>query len=293
MDVQTAAEAGPYAYAVNTDQTGAMTAAHATLARVDILWLRLDDPAESDGTTVPLVAAGYLAGVASATPAPPSTPARCMVLAWINVPKSGGGSPTVTWKAPYLAGPGGIIPVHDQADRDLITWATAENPVYVHRLDTGVLEMRAGGSWVLVVPAQLRNGARVQMSNGGVVTSTVTALGPDANLRNGSPGFVRTAVGIQVPTAGLYTIHAHTALGGAGLPSRAFIDVTLSALPIGMSTAFDHRLNMSGESAISGTVTLPLAAGTVVGLNAYQISAATRTFDGFLTVIGEPLPTGW
>ena len=49
LNLEAAVESGPYAYAVNTAQTGAVTAAHATLPRVDIVWVRIDDPAESDG----------------------------------------------------------------------------------------------------------------------------------------------------------------------------------------------------------------------------------------------------
>jgi len=105
LNLESAIESGPYAYSVNTAQTGAVTAAHATLPRVDIVWVRIDDPAESDGSSVPAVVAGYTAGTANASPVAPATPARCMVLAQLNVPASGGGAPTVVWKAPQLATP--------------------------------------------------------------------------------------------------------------------------------------------------------------------------------------------
>jgi len=115
LDLETAAEAGPYAFAINTAQTGAMTAAHATLARIDIVWLRLDDPTESDGSSVPAVVAGYTAGTAATTPAAPAAPARCMILATVPVPASGGGSPTVIWVAPYAVAAGGVLPVPNSA----------------------------------------------------------------------------------------------------------------------------------------------------------------------------------
>lgn len=105
LNLESAVESGPYCYAVNTAQTGAVTAAHATLPRVDIVWVRIDDPAESDGSSVPAVVAGYTAGTANASPVAPATPARCMVLAQLNVPASGGGAPTVVWKAPQIATP--------------------------------------------------------------------------------------------------------------------------------------------------------------------------------------------
>jgi hypothetical protein len=110
LDLQAAVEASGYPYAINAVgglPTGAVTAANATYPRVDIVWLRIDDPAESDGSSVPAVVAGYTAGTAASSPVAPATPARCMVLANINVPQSGGGSPTVTWMAPYALAAGG------------------------------------------------------------------------------------------------------------------------------------------------------------------------------------------
>lgn len=103
IDGQTAAEAGPYTFSSDATVTGAITAANASNPRVDIIYVQVSDPAESDGSSTPGVTIGYLAGTAAATPAAPATPARSFVLAQINVPKSGGGNPSVTWVAPYLA----------------------------------------------------------------------------------------------------------------------------------------------------------------------------------------------
>lgn len=113
-DAQTAAEAGPYEFAFDANATGAVTAAHATLARTDIIQVRVDDPAESDGSSVPVAVRTYKAGTAGSGVA--ATPdARCFVVANINVPASGGGSPTVTWVAPYAVAAGAILPVLTRA----------------------------------------------------------------------------------------------------------------------------------------------------------------------------------
>jgi len=104
LDLQTSALAGPYWYVVGSDgvdETGTVNAAHGTWPRKDILWVRVDDPAE-EGTDPPLVVTGYTAGTAAAVPDPPATPARSMRLATISVPLSGGGTPTIVWDAPYL-----------------------------------------------------------------------------------------------------------------------------------------------------------------------------------------------
>jgi hypothetical protein len=104
LDLEAAAEAGAYSYSVDASVSGSVNAADSTNARIDIVYAQLSDPAESDGSTTPGVAIRYLAGTASGTPAAPATPARSLVLAQISVPKSGGGSPSVTWAAPKTVG---------------------------------------------------------------------------------------------------------------------------------------------------------------------------------------------
>lgn len=91
---------------------GSVTAAHATLARVDLVYLRVWDNAV-DGAGLAKGDVVYLAGTAAASPVAP-TPAGTMVympLATIAVPASGGGSPSVsTAVRPVTVAPGGIVP---------------------------------------------------------------------------------------------------------------------------------------------------------------------------------------
>jgi len=120
FDVETAAEAGPYTYAVDSTVAGAITASNASNPRVDIVYAQMTDAAE-DGAApgAPAVAViGYLAGTAAATPTAPAAPARSFVLAQINVPRTGGGSPTATWVAPYSAASGGVISFATRAQLD-------------------------------------------------------------------------------------------------------------------------------------------------------------------------------
>jgi hypothetical protein len=124
LDVQAAAEAGPYLYAVMTDETGTLNAQAVGNARSDLLVAQLSDPAEADGTSVPEVEIVYVPGTAGPGAPDPATPARSMILARFNVPQSGGGSPTVTWLAPtlYAAGARPSVPtVADLADLDEYT----------------------------------------------------------------------------------------------------------------------------------------------------------------------------
>jgi len=116
LDLETAVEASGYCYAVNATgglPTGAVTAANATYPRHDVVYAHLDDPAESDGSLVPAVTFGYLAGtvLTSGTLEIAALPARAVAYATISVPISGGGSPTVIWTAPYTVAAGGVLPV--------------------------------------------------------------------------------------------------------------------------------------------------------------------------------------
>ncbi|MEO7260250.1 MAG: hypothetical protein ABI047_03170 [Jatrophihabitantaceae bacterium] len=146
MDLQLANEAGAYDYALDAAQTGAMTPAPSNPnSRIDIVWVRLDDPAEGDGSAAALPVPGYTAGVAGASPSVPVPPpiggrSQYVVLAQIAVPFSG--APVVTIVAPFSAANGGRILVRSQAERDALPLF---NGLHVHRLDTGSVESYHGG----------------------------------------------------------------------------------------------------------------------------------------------------
>ncbi|MDQ0894420.1 hypothetical protein [Agromyces ramosus] len=143
-DLHTAVEAGPYQFAFDAVATGAVTAAHASLTRIDIIYVQIDDPAEADGSSVPAATRKYLAGTAGSG-IPPTTPARSFVIAHLNVPISGGGAPAVTWVAPYMAAAGATVRVKDAAQRDLTsTWSQGDE---VQRLDTDATELRDAVGW--------------------------------------------------------------------------------------------------------------------------------------------------
>lgn len=152
LDLEANAIAGPYDYSFDANQTGSVTAADVSNPRVDSLFVQLSDPAEGDGTSTPNVVPVYVAGIAGAAGGargaaggPPNFPnTRCMELAQINVPKSGGGSPTVSMVAPYAVASGGILPVANQAARDALT---AYSGLMVWRLDTQRVEVYSGSAW--------------------------------------------------------------------------------------------------------------------------------------------------
>jgi hypothetical protein len=132
--------------------SGALNAADASNPRTDIVYVQVSDPSEGDGTSVPKVARGYLAGTPSATPATPATPARSFIIAQINVPKAGGGNPTVTWVAPYAVAAGAPLYVPTKAALDAITgYPYQQAIVYADPLAVyNGLWARRGSAWAVV-----------------------------------------------------------------------------------------------------------------------------------------------
>jgi hypothetical protein len=125
IDGEAAAIAGVYAYSFDTNQTGSVTAA-AGSARVDRLDVQVSDPAESDGTSTPGIAIVRTDGTPG-TGVPNAAAPRSHPLALINVPASGGGSPTITWTASYFAAAGGAVPfpTYNSGANPLTGWTTA------------------------------------------------------------------------------------------------------------------------------------------------------------------------
>jgi len=123
LDEQPAVEAGPYTYAIDAAVSGAMNAADASNPRTDRVYVQITDAAEGNAAenTPPSVTVKYLAGTARADAPVPALPPRSMRLARINVPKQGGGSPTVTFEAPYSVAAGGVLPVPTVDELKLIT----------------------------------------------------------------------------------------------------------------------------------------------------------------------------
>ncbi|MGW4784236.1 hypothetical protein [Streptomyces sp. NPDC004230] len=103
---------GIYRIAMTSTSNLTLNAPHATLPRIDLVYLRVwDNNIDGSGQTTADVV--YLAGTASSTPSAP-TPSGTVIymrLAHITVPASGGGSPTVnTTVRPITVASGGILP---------------------------------------------------------------------------------------------------------------------------------------------------------------------------------------
>jgi len=149
-DVQVAAEAGGYDYAIDADVTGPVTAANGTMPRRDTLYLAFSDPGE-DTSTASGIAVGYAVGVPATTnPVAPAIPTtRAMLLGYLAVPKSGGGAPVFIPAWDYAVAAGGIIPVRNATElAALAAFASAECPIYADQIDTRTLLRSVGAGWI-------------------------------------------------------------------------------------------------------------------------------------------------
>lgn len=205
LDGQVAGEAGPYPFSFDAVATGAVTAANASNPRIDIIYVDVDDPSE-DASSVPAATRKYLAGTAAATPVAPSAPAGCMTVAQINVPKSGGGSPTVTWVAPYCAAAGGVVDFNTKAELDL--WTDAPPNQRARVLATLVEYVRSGGVWKSGDVSARAVRAAITVS---VASADYTNVSANANWSTAAPvgeaeGFSAYANGWTVPVSGVYEL---------------------------------------------------------------------------------------
>lgn len=266
IDGEAAAEAGPYTFASDSNVTGSVTAADQSNPRVDIVYVQVSDPAEADGSSTPGVRILYLAGTAAATPAAPATPARSFVLARINVPKSGGGSPTVTWVAPAVVAAGGIVPAVTSFQMSALT------PV------TGTYVDLAATADPFALPVGLYRG-------NGTAWIPVTADSGWQALPQQSTGYTNNA---STPS-GVCKIGRD--VRGRGQLNRNSGSVTdgdrLMTLPVGWRPAQDVVLSVTGASGSPIRLKVIASTGAVNVFGTPAVSVSYVVFDDFRMIADQ------
>jgi hypothetical protein len=299
LDLETAAEAGPYFY--SSDDAPfvgtAVTAADGTNSRIDIVYVQLSDPAEGDGTTTPGVAFGYLAG-SPGTGVPPTTPARSMVLAWLNVPNTGGGgvgSATVTWKAPLTVAAGGVIPVSSGSmwptsphDGQMLLRTDLSPRILIAWDATAAQWQTLGGK-----PTQPKVSARFYRSAAKTLAASGrTDLALDATSFDYNTSTLLSGGVVTVPETGLYHVSWRVA---AGLGNNPQDFMSLIATPsFAAELSYGSRVTVRGGTggdllASVGSDLLPLAAGgqiILAGRNGggNTLTATVGAFETWLAI---------
>ena len=266
IDGEAAAEAGPYTFASDANVSGPVTAANSSNPRTDIVFVQVSDPAEADGSSVPSVTIGYLAGSAGASAPVPATPARSFVLARINVPKAGGGSPSVTWVAPSAVAAGGIIPAVSSLQLAALTPAVGTYVDLASTTDpfaqpTGLY--RGNGSvWVPVTADSGWQGLPQQSSG------YSNAAGTPANV---------TKIGREVIGRGQLNRNTSTVTDGD----------RLMTLPVGWRPAQDVVMSVTGATGSPIRVKVTASSGAVTVFGSPSVAVNYVIFDDFRFVADQ------
>ncbi len=194
---------GVYGWSTDANVTGDVTAADATYARKDIVYITINDSSAGDGSGALTAPVLYLAGTPSASPVAPTLPVRSFLVGTISVPISGGGSPTVVLNPVRFAAAGGILPVADDAERVALT--TYEG-LRVDQLDIDRTYRHNGTRWGQAALTRLGQGSlgavatlAAAASWTDIATVTATSMGGevtidlDVTLINANSGDHRTA----------------------------------------------------------------------------------------------------
>lgn len=270
MDVQTAAAAGPYFYAVTANETFTVSAAHATLPRVDIVTIRINDDVE-DSSGLESATTHYKAGTAAASPVAPSPDTtRDMIIATIAVPASGGGNPVASWVAPYAVAGGGIVPIRTATELAALWLAyppTTDAPVITTRKDAAagkIIEYSVDGANKYVVDARLSTdpdplAVRAAYNFRPANAAALSALAGTYTLRADDKAFqVDTGVEYRYSGSAWIVVDAYVLFRKASpqtIASGSEVTIDLDATPTDIRGTFSES---------SGVVTMPHAGNVLL-----------------------------
>lgn len=274
---------GAYVAGVTASTTiGALVAADVTNPRRDRVVLEILDP-DNGGTAGRKAQLRIIDGTPNASAATgagyPAEPVLAITLGYVDVPKAGAGSPSITALPPITAAAGAPIPVRSQAEREgLPKW----DGLQVQRLD---LSGRPVESW---------DGAT--WSNGpGWITYTPSLLGTTTNPNIGSG----QALGRYMVVGKMMFVQAFVSFGTGTSVGSGTYQVTLppgftygglgSALPIGdfsskfnaaaevsgvvkLASAGSSRMQMYWQSGAGNTTQSPVAHSSVAWTNGSNIA---------------------
>jgi len=139
---------GVYMCLNDADVTLSISAAHATLNRIDSIIFKVQDSQYSGGSdTSSLV---VVTGTPAASPAVPTLPANCIQLATVSIVANDTSitNGEITDTRVYLAGMGGLITVANQAERDALLGLY--DGMCCWRRDTKNMEVYNGTDWGII-----------------------------------------------------------------------------------------------------------------------------------------------
>jgi hypothetical protein len=262
---------GGYGVGNDADLVLSISAAHATLARIDIVVFRVRDTAYSGGVDSAVLE--VVTGTPSGSPTAPATPANSLLLATVAV----GAAVTsitnanITDNRNWLTAIGGIIPVATATERNAL--AGSYNGLSVWRRDLKRLEVNDGTAW--------REYARPEQAL--VATSQATTSTSYTDLATVGP-----AVTIETGTTALVTVSTFTFNGTLG--DIDFMGYTISGATT-LAASDDralifHSQIANGQGRLSVThLETALTAGTNTFTAKYKVNAGTGTFSNRAIIV--------
>ena len=279
IDPGAVAHQGMYGWASDADITGPITAADATYARKDIVYIQINDSSAGDGSGATSAPVLYLAGTPAASPVAPALPARSFLVGTITVPQSGGGSPSVVVNTARFVTAGGVLPVSSAAERPSLPYVGLQ----VCRLDRdGWIQTYTGkntaSGWEYERPSRrvyaVVNGTNLVNESGD--TSRLIYTMPSAALIRSYPQVANVTARIALVCPPIVTgalqewlsvsVRSSTAAGSQGRASVTFTPSSLAALqtlqastgPVNVDSGADPQARMwierETESALTTTV---------------------------------------
>jgi hypothetical protein len=255
---------GAYRWSTDVAVTGSVTAADATNPRKDILYIQVNDASVGDGSGARNANILYLAGTPAATPSAPALPARSFLVATIDVPKVGAGSPTATFNSTYFVAAGGVQPVASQALRDAMT----PYPGFtVWRTDINVLQMYTGTVWRTASFEDRPMGHMGRTGGFQSLSGINTTVMDTAPILRGGVTFDNANDALIIPVAGYYRVTAQAYFSGAAsgtniaviYKNAAQMGIQARAVPAGGDTAM--HLGGTIQCAVGDAIKLAQQSG--------------------------------
>jgi hypothetical protein len=274
---------GIYLVANDADVTLTISAAHATLNRIDRICFKVEDSGYSGvANTSSLV---VVTGTPGSSPSAPTAPNNSITLATVSIVASDTSitNGEITDTRTYLAATGGKIRCTSTA-RPAANTVVDGQEIYETDTDRTYITHDSGSTWVEQglgrMGATVRRSASQSLPNGAATNISYDTEDVDTHgmWAIGSP----TLFTIPAGCGGVWAINLAIQLSGPG-GSRNFISITPTSALTGMSGIVFRTSLDAGEDKGSFCAVIPLAAGDTFITEAFQNSGSGVNMTVHLT----------
>jgi hypothetical protein len=267
---------GMYGWSSDANVTGAVTAADATYARKDIVYIQVNDSSAGDGSGALTANVSYLAGPMDGTNVPPALPARSFLVGTISVPIAGGGSPTVVRNPAVFVAAGAPLPVESQTAQDALTQYPASEIIRTD--DKYKTYISDGTKWMPHADAQGMTLRKKSTTNGiGLTSLSVVENFATYDFKAGRKYRIIWQGGYSMSEAGNYfalAIHTASTADAAGLTTG--LTQIMSRTYTSNAAGFGESFYVEGiyEPSADETKQIKFTVSRAVGAGTWAIQAA-------------------